>query len=162
MSTPTSSIPAPVEKNVKSADGTRLYADARGDPNLQSIVFIHGLACSSSVFDQLVAHPALLAKFYMASLPWSHLSNYLKLTIILQVRYDIRGLGWSDHPEDATAYESIRFAEDFAAVATAYNLKKPFLAGWSVYFLIVCMFFQLMCFYNAQESRWYVSAYRNS
>ncbi|KAF8138904.1 hypothetical protein EV363DRAFT_1427751 [Boletus edulis] len=47
------------------------------------------------------------------------------------VRYDLRGHGWSGKPLDDEGNESIRYAQDFMAVAAAFNLNKPYLFGWS-------------------------------
>lgn len=128
-----SSFSGPMERKVRSADGTWIFADAVGDPTLPALVFIHGFACASSIFDQLVADPHLLAKFYLVSRFFIvSIRHAIEYSDSFQVRYDLRGFGWSDHPEEASAYTSIRFAEDFAAVAGRYNLKRPFLAGWYV------------------------------
>jgi len=47
------------------------------------------------------------------------------------VRYDLRGFGQSDKPLEPSYYESTRFAEDFDVVVNAFNLDRPFAAGWS-------------------------------
>jgi len=47
------------------------------------------------------------------------------------VRYDLRGFGRSDKPLDPASYQSERFSEDFDAVVQAFDLHKPFVAGWS-------------------------------
>ncbi|KAL4257590.1 AB hydrolase superfamily protein [Pleurotus pulmonarius] len=98
-------------KIVISADGTQIYADATGDPEKQSIVFVHGLALSSIVFDRLFANKRL-ADYHL-------------------VRYDMRGHGRSDKPATADAHTSIRYSQDFAAVVNAFGLKKPIFVGWS-------------------------------
>lgn len=51
--------------------------------------------------------------------------------VVIKVRYDMRGFGQSDKPLDPSFYQSDRFAEDFDAVVEAFNLHKPFAAGWS-------------------------------
>ena len=42
----------------------------------------------------------------------------------------MRGFGRSDKPLDASAYESIHFAEDFDAVLQAFNMITPVTIGW--------------------------------
>lgn len=48
----------------------------------------------------------------------------------MQVRYDLRGHGRSDKPENAEGYQSIKFAEDFLAIKLAFGLDKPIIVGW--------------------------------
>ncbi|KAL4257598.1 AB hydrolase superfamily protein [Pleurotus pulmonarius] len=103
---------ATTSKIVISADGTQIYADATGDPAKQSIVFVHGLALSSIVFDRLFENKRL-ANYYL-------------------VRYDMRGHGRSDKPATADAHTSIRYSQDFAAIMSAFGLKKPIFVGWYV------------------------------
>ncbi|KAH7884167.1 alpha beta-hydrolase [Phlebopus sp. FC_14] len=99
---------------IRSKDETEIYAEAVGDPSLPlSIVFIHGLGLSSIVFEKLFQDRTLLENAYL-------------------VRYDLRGHGWSGKPTDAEAHESKRYAEDFMAVVVEFNLKKPYLFGWSL------------------------------
>ncbi|KAF4571581.1 hypothetical protein EYR36_008921 [Pleurotus pulmonarius] len=100
---------ATTSKIVISADGTQIYADATGDPAKQSIVFVHGLALSSIVFDRLFENKRL-ANYYL-------------------VRYDMRGHGRSDKPATADAHTSIRYSQDFAAIMSAFGLKKPIFVG---------------------------------
>ena len=50
---------------VRSEDGTEIYADAVGNPSLPSIVFIHGLALSSIVFEKLFQDRTLLDNAYL-------------------------------------------------------------------------------------------------
>ena len=45
----------------------------------------------------------------------------------------MRGHGRSGMPDNAEAYSSDHFAEDFYAVMEGFHLKKPFLAGWYVF-----------------------------
>ncbi|KAF4596231.1 hypothetical protein EYR38_007608 [Pleurotus pulmonarius] len=103
---------ATTSKIVTSADGTKIYADATGDPKKQSIVFVHGFALSGVVFDRFFANKRL-ANYYL-------------------VRYDMRGHGRSDKPATADAHTSIRYSEDFTAVMNGFGLKKPVFVGWQV------------------------------
>jgi len=98
---------------VVSKDGTRIWADQAGDPSKPAIVFIAGLSCIAQAFDKQWQDLNLLANLHM-------------------VRYDSRGQGQSDQPLEADAYVSATFAEDFKAVCDAFDLKKPFVAGWSM------------------------------
>lgn len=96
---------------VTSADGTRLWAQAIGDPSKPAIVFLHGLACTALGFDRQFSDPELLKNLYL-------------------VRYELRGHGRSTMWEAPEAYESIRFAEDFKAVCDHFKLVRPILLGW--------------------------------
>ncbi|KAI5996871.1 alpha beta-hydrolase [Pisolithus orientalis] len=107
------SIPGLICKRILSDDGTPIYAEAVGNSSLPSIIFIHGLGLSSIVFEKLFQDRTLLNNAYL-------------------VRYDLRGHGWSGKPVNAEAHESIRYAQDFMAVADAFNLNKPYLFGWSL------------------------------
>jgi len=97
---------------IHSKDGTQLWAEAKGNPSNPHLVWIHGYLLSSLVFNKHFEDEAYLSNFYM-------------------VRYDMRGLGRSDKPLDPASYESKKFADDFDAVVQAFNLHKPFVAGWS-------------------------------
>jgi len=101
------------QQRVRSEDGTEIYAQGVGNPSLPSVVFIHGFGLSSIVFDNLFQDPTLLDNAYL-------------------VRYDMRGHGWSGKPLNPEAHESIRYAQDFIAVAKAFKLNKPYLFGWSL------------------------------
>ncbi|EGN98424.1 hypothetical protein SERLA73DRAFT_169392 [Serpula lacrymans var. lacrymans S7.3] len=97
---------------VTSADGTRIYTDAAGNPSKPSIVFIHGYSLSSIVYDNLFSNPSWREKLFL-------------------VRLDMRGHGKSDKPEQESAWTQTKFAEDFDAVVRAYQLRKPLVAAWS-------------------------------
>ncbi|THH06994.1 hypothetical protein EW146_g9449 [Bondarzewia mesenterica] len=102
-----------------SKDGTHVYADVAGNPSKPAIVFLHGLSLSSIVFDSLFSNPKLLDRYYL-------------------VRYDMRGHGRSGKPTNPKGYLSARFAEDYATVAAAFNLKKALFVGWSLGATAVC------------------------
>ncbi|KAJ6496417.1 Alpha/Beta hydrolase protein [Mycena sanguinolenta] len=98
---------------VTSADGTQIFAEARGDPAKPAIVFIHGFGLGAMAFDEIFDDPLWLNQSYL-------------------VRYDTRGHGRSDKPTTAAAWVSQRLAEDFDAVVQSYTLNKPFVLAWSI------------------------------
>ncbi|OCB89738.1 alpha/beta-hydrolase [Sanghuangporus baumii] len=100
-------------KILVSSDGTRIYADASGNPEKPGIVFIHGQGLSGAVFDVIFSDKRFTEEFYL-------------------VRYDMRGHGRSGKPDTSEAYESKPYADDFAAVMKAFNLRKPVVVGWSL------------------------------
>ncbi|KAF5353606.1 hypothetical protein D9758_013784 [Tetrapyrgos nigripes] len=59
-------------------------------------------------------------------------TNSTLLKNLYIIRYDVRGCGRSDAPLKQEAYSSKRQAEDFKAVMDAFNVKKPFVATWSL------------------------------
>ncbi|KAJ6484094.1 Alpha/Beta hydrolase protein [Mycena sanguinolenta] len=93
---------------VTSADGTQIFAEARGNPLKPAVVFIHGFGLGAMAFDEIFDDP------------------------LTQVRYDTRGHGRSDKPTVAAAWVSQRLAEDFDAVVQSYTLIKPFVLAWSI------------------------------
>ncbi|KAJ7688999.1 alpha beta-hydrolase [Mycena rosella] len=100
-------------RNLKSADGTDIYAEALGDSYKPAVVFIHGFSMSSMAFDAIFSDPKWIASVYL-------------------VRYDVRGHGRSGKPVAEAAWESKRLAEDFDAVVEAFQLHRPFVMGWSL------------------------------
>ena len=56
-----------IEKFVLSADGTKVFAGALGDPSKPALVFIHGITLSSSIFNNIFALPELSQDFYLVS-----------------------------------------------------------------------------------------------
>ncbi|KAK0439158.1 alpha/beta-hydrolase [Armillaria borealis] len=111
--------PTSTAQLVSSKDGALIYADAAGDPTKRCLVFVHGLALSGAVFDNLFTNQKLIGNFYL-------------------VRYDMRGHGRSAMPESLDNYSSEIFAEDFKAVAQAFKIEKPIFVGWSLGGTIVC------------------------
>ncbi|KZO91373.1 alpha/beta-hydrolase [Calocera viscosa TUFC12733] len=99
-------------KLLTSSDGTKIYAEATGDPSKPSIIFVPGFALSAVVFDGLFHNERLLEKYYL-------------------VLYEPRGHARSGQPEAEEAYASQRYADDFLAVVRGFNLHKPIWAGWS-------------------------------
>ncbi|KAG6884147.1 hypothetical protein C0993_000944 [Termitomyces sp. T159_Od127] len=100
-------------KVVESKDGTTIFAEACGDHSKPHIVFVHGFACAATAFDRLFCLSHFQKNFYL-------------------VRYDARGHARSGKPINEEAYDSARYAEDFDAVCEAFNVSKPFYAGWSL------------------------------
>ncbi|KAL4247321.1 AB hydrolase superfamily protein [Abortiporus biennis] len=101
-----------VTKTLRSADGTELYAEARGDSSKPSVVFIHGFSMSTEVWREVFADSEWLKDVYI-------------------VAYDVRGHGRSGKPEDEESWTSKRLAEDFDTIVQAFGLDKPFVAAWS-------------------------------
>ncbi|KAJ7659603.1 Alpha/Beta hydrolase protein [Mycena polygramma] len=98
---------------VTSTDGTRIFAEARGDSSNPCIVFHHGMSVGMGCFDEIFADPRWTSTLFL-------------------VRYDIRGHGMSPvDPEESTKWASARFAEDFDAVIGHFGVVKPFFAAWS-------------------------------
>ncbi|KAJ7760664.1 alpha/beta-hydrolase [Mycena maculata] len=106
-------MPPSAVKNLRSTDGTTIFAEATGNPNNLHLVLLSGLSLSGCVFDDMCADQRLLESLYV-------------------VRYDIRGHGRSGKPNTPQAYESKLFADDFKTVMDAFGLHKPVLAGWSM------------------------------
>ncbi|KAH8113551.1 alpha/beta-hydrolase [Phellopilus nigrolimitatus] len=98
---------------IRSSDGSKIYADAAGNPDKPSIVFIHGMTFSGAVFDVIFSNEKYRQEFYL-------------------VRYDMRGHGRSAKPDTADGYASQLFADDFAAIKKAFKLQSPLLVGWSM------------------------------
>ncbi|KIP05720.1 hypothetical protein PHLGIDRAFT_73780 [Phlebiopsis gigantea 11061_1 CR5-6] len=96
-----------------SLDGTRVYANAVGDPANPALVFVHGFSADSSNFNSIFDNTDNTREFFL-------------------VRYDTRGAGRTGKPSTAESYTSDKFAQDFAAVMDAFQLKRPILDGWSM------------------------------
>jgi len=74
------------------------------------VILVHGLWLSAAVFDNLFSEKRLRR----------------------QVRYDLRGHGRSGMPTDPASYTSALFADDYAAVLQAFQLKSLVHVGWCV------------------------------
>jgi len=85
---------------VDAPDGTRLAVYEEGDPNGPTVVLVHGWPDSHVLWDGVVA-----------ALAGSH----------RVIRYDNRGAGGSDAPEQVDAYAISRLADDFGAVIAALS-----------------------------------------
>ncbi|KAF8064239.1 Alpha/Beta hydrolase protein [Lyophyllum atratum] len=99
-------------KDFTSSDGTKVHAQAIGNPRGPHVIFAHGLTCTMAAFDPLFEDKVLLATLYM-------------------VRYDTRGHGLSGKPLTPDFYTSDRYADDLKAVINGFKLHKPFFVGWS-------------------------------
>ncbi|KLO05438.1 alpha/beta-hydrolase [Schizopora paradoxa] len=99
-------------KYVTSSDGLKIYADSNDNYGKPAIIFTHGFALTSAVFDLVFENPAFAASYHL-------------------VRYDLRGQGRSGVPTSAAGHASKLYADDFAAVATAFGVTKPYTAAWS-------------------------------
>ncbi|EKM53123.1 uncharacterized protein PHACADRAFT_197551 [Phanerochaete carnosa HHB-10118-sp] len=104
-------------KLISSADDTRIYANAIGNASNPVLVFIHGFSADSTVFNDIFHSAKNSTSFYL-------------------VRYDLRGAGRSGKLTTVEGYASKKFAEDFAAVMSAFQLQKP-ITGWSMGAIVV-------------------------
>jgi len=102
----------PVVKHLHSSDGIPIYAEAIGNPKNPHVVLVHGLNLSAATFNNLFSDRRLLDKVYL-------------------VRYDLRGHGRSGMPSNPEAYASSLFADDYAEVLRAFDVKNPVHVGWS-------------------------------
>ncbi|KZV64169.1 alpha/beta-hydrolase [Peniophora sp. CONT] len=109
--TPVATLPD--ARHLVSADGTAVYAEAIGNPANPHLVFMHGFSLSSVIWDCIFQKTRYAGQFYL-------------------IRYDMRGHGRSGKPKTVEGYESVKFAEDFAAVVEAFDLKRPVFIGWSM------------------------------
>ena len=50
---------------VTSADGTKIWAEATGNPKKPAVVFIPGFSCSSLAFDKQWSDPLMTSNLYM-------------------------------------------------------------------------------------------------
>lgn len=50
---------------VTSSDGSKIYADATGDPGKPSIVFLHGLSLSGVIFNHIFANEDYKKNFFL-------------------------------------------------------------------------------------------------
>jgi pimeloyl-ACP methyl ester carboxylesterase len=55
-------------RTVVSKDGTKLWADAAGDPGKPAVIFIHGFSGSASHFERQFADANLLGGLYLVSI----------------------------------------------------------------------------------------------
>ncbi|KAG9292423.1 hypothetical protein G9A89_015293 [Geosiphon pyriformis] len=102
---------------VTSNDGLKIYAEEVGDPQKPTIIFLHGYLGTRLVWEPQFTSKSLREKFHL-------------------VRWDERGCGASDSPNDITKYNNVDlYADDLNAViekATRGNQKKKvILVGWS-------------------------------
>ncbi|KAF9054246.1 Alpha/Beta hydrolase protein [Panaeolus papilionaceus] len=115
MASSDSHYPIVVKTVVSSIDGTKIYAEAIGDPTLPAIVYIHGNSLCGDVFDYQFFDKKLQSAFY-------------------QVRFDLRGHGRSETPSidlETPRFDDAQQASDVAAVLEAFSITKPIFVGWS-------------------------------
>jgi non-heme chloroperoxidase len=104
---------------IAGAGGTKLFVEELGDPGRPSILWIHGFAQSRLCWDRQF-DSELAAQYHL-------------------IRYDCRGHGLSDKPDDLTAYQQSKiWADDLNAIITTLQLKRPVLCGWSYGGVIIC------------------------
>ncbi|KAI0720798.1 alpha/beta-hydrolase [Cerioporus squamosus] len=103
--------PATVVKTPRSADGTRIHAEAVGDPRNPHVVFIHEATLCCRVYDEVFQDARLTDNLYL-------------------VRYDLRSHGRSGITRTAESQDASRHASDFAAVAGAFGLHRPIIVAW--------------------------------
>ncbi|RPD75403.1 alpha/beta-hydrolase [Lentinus tigrinus ALCF2SS1-7] len=103
--------PAIVVKTPRSADGTRIHAEAVGNPRNPHVVFIHEATLCCLVYDELFQDARLTDHLYL-------------------VRYDLRCHGRSGITRTAESQHSSLYASDFAAVAGAFGLHRPIIVAW--------------------------------
>lgn len=53
------------EKFVVSADGSKIFASAVGNPEKPALVFVHGYALTSAVFNDIFSNPWNSKDFYL-------------------------------------------------------------------------------------------------
>lgn len=54
-----------VERYIISADGTKVFAGALGDPTKPALVFVHGFSLCSSIFNDLFARSENSKGYYL-------------------------------------------------------------------------------------------------
>lgn len=53
---------------VVSNDGTKIWAQAKGDPSKPAVVFIHGFSCTGLHFSKQFSDPSLLKNLYLVGI----------------------------------------------------------------------------------------------
>lgn len=89
---------------VTATDGIRLAVYEHGDPNLPTLVCVHGYPDDHTVWDGIVAE----------------LSNRYHV-----VTYDVRGMGASGEPARLDDYRIARLNDDLSAVINAVSPDRP-------------------------------------
>ncbi|KAG9292414.1 hypothetical protein G9A89_015284 [Geosiphon pyriformis] len=111
---------------VTSNDGLKIYAEEVGDPQKPTIIFLNGYSGTRLGWEPQFASKSLREKFHL-------------------VRWDDRGCGASESPNNIAKYNKTDFyADDLNAViekATGGNQKKKvILIGWSRGNLVVLLY----------------------
>lgn len=92
------------ERSVTSLDGVRLAVVERGDPDVPTVVFIHGYPDCKELWEPVMAE----------------LGEGLHL-----IAYDVRGAGGSDAPRRARDYDFDRLGDDLLAVVDEVGAERP-------------------------------------
>ena len=77
---------------VTSPDGTKVWAEATGNPNKPAVVFIPGFSCSSLAFNKQWSDPCMtenlymVRRFQMVVIECSHLTFNLRFVMMFEVR----------------------------------------------------------------------------
>ncbi|CAB4426742.1 unnamed protein product [Rhizophagus irregularis] len=101
---------------VKGENGVKIFVDEKGDPTKTTILFSSAYLNSRTTWDPQWFDPKLNKKFHL-------------------VRYDYRGLGRSDKPDNENSYSYDINGEDLSAVVRKISSKKKkkiVLVGWSL------------------------------
>jgi pimeloyl-ACP methyl ester carboxylesterase len=101
---------------VKGENGVKIFVDEKGDPTKTTILFSSAYLNSRTTWDPQWFDPELNKKFHL-------------------VRYDYRGLGRSDKPDNENSYSYDINGEDLSAVVRKISSKKKkkiVLVGWSL------------------------------
>ncbi|PKB96061.1 alpha/beta-hydrolase [Rhizophagus irregularis] len=101
---------------VKGENGVKIFVDEKGDPTKTTILFSSAFLHSRTTWDPQWFDPELNKKFHL-------------------VRYDYRGLGRSDKPDNENSYSYDINGEDLSAVIRKISSKmkkKIVLVGWSL------------------------------
>jgi pimeloyl-ACP methyl ester carboxylesterase len=56
------------EQLIHSPDGTKIWAQAAGNPSKPAVVFIHGFSCTALHFSKQFSDPKLLENLYLVSI----------------------------------------------------------------------------------------------
>ena len=94
----TRSVSRPAPRFVDSTDGVRVAVYEEGNLDGPTLILVHGWPDSHVVWDSVVAQ--LAERFHL-------------------VRYDNRGVSPTSAPKRAASYTTVRYADDFSAVADA-------------------------------------------
>ncbi|CAB4390517.1 unnamed protein product [Rhizophagus irregularis] len=101
---------------VKGENGVKIFVDEKGDQTKTTILFSSAFLHSRTTWDPQWFDPELNKKFHL-------------------VRYDYRGLGRSDKPDNENSYSYDINGEDLSAVIRKISSKKQkkiVLVGWSL------------------------------
>ncbi|MGA1831275.1 alpha/beta fold hydrolase [Rhizobium wenxiniae] len=95
-----------------------ITGDVQGPRDAPAIVFVHGLRQSRLIWSRQLADPAL-ASFRL-------------------IRFDLRGHGDSDRPNDPAAYSDLtKWGDDLRAVLDGTRTERAIVVGWSLGGLVV-------------------------